>query len=199
MRLSTEEACEILGIPENATRNEINEAYKKRARQYHPDHAEFYIPEKWLRIFDAYTSLTTPEQKDDASIPAIEYHLNEALLLGVMKALVRVVEIFTEQYSDRELSSEEIKTVKTVVAQLLAQQPEPKDAPLASKPVTYDSSRSISSSLYRDYLRYGFVCTQKEHCQEIVKKPAYLSDCIVMKIAQKPPTATEFLKTVCGL
>lgn len=56
----------ILGLPENASTEDVKKAYRKLAMKYHPDINPDSPPEKFLEIKDAYFNLTInkPETKD---------------------------------------------------------------------------------------------------------------------------------------
>ncbi len=55
---------EVLGITRTASEDEIKKAYRKLARQYHPDHnKEAGAQEKFVEIQDAYDTLSDPEKR----------------------------------------------------------------------------------------------------------------------------------------
>ena len=54
----------ILGVPRNATQEEIKRAYKRLARQYHPDvNKSPEAEEKFKEINEAYAVLSDPEKR----------------------------------------------------------------------------------------------------------------------------------------
>jgi len=54
----------ILGVPKNATQEEIKRAYKRLARQYHPDvNKSPEAEEKFKEINEAYAVLSDPEKR----------------------------------------------------------------------------------------------------------------------------------------
>ncbi|MGC9036663.1 MAG: DnaJ domain-containing protein, partial [Verrucomicrobiia bacterium] len=56
---------EILGVPRDATEEEIKKAFRKLARQYHPDVAKDKkaAEEKFKEINEAYEVLSNPETR----------------------------------------------------------------------------------------------------------------------------------------
>ena len=55
---------EVLGIARNATEDDIKKAYRKLARQYHPDHnKEAGAQERFVEIQEAYDTLSDPEKR----------------------------------------------------------------------------------------------------------------------------------------
>ena len=61
------DAYAVIGVPRKATDEEIQAAYKKRARDLHPDHGG--SPEQMAELNEAYAKINTPEKrrKYDAS------------------------------------------------------------------------------------------------------------------------------------
>src|SRR5581483_6534360 len=54
----------LLGVPRNATEEQIRSAYRKLARQYHPDaNQESGSAEKFKQITEAYEVLSDPERR----------------------------------------------------------------------------------------------------------------------------------------
>ena len=62
---STENLYHILGVKENATEDELKQAYRKLAKKYHPDsHPEDKECEKkFQKISEAYRILSQPEKR----------------------------------------------------------------------------------------------------------------------------------------
>lgn len=55
---------EILGVPRNATQDEIKQAYRKLVRRYHPDlNKDPSAPEKFKEINEAYEVLSDPQKR----------------------------------------------------------------------------------------------------------------------------------------
>jgi curved DNA-binding protein CbpA len=50
----------VLGIPENADTDAIHNAYRARARQYHPDAGEGSSASKFREVAEAYETLSDP-------------------------------------------------------------------------------------------------------------------------------------------
>jgi len=69
---------EVLGVPRTASADEIKTAYRKLARQYHPDVAKEnpkVAEEKFKEVSEAYEVLATPETRhryDQAGFSAVE-------------------------------------------------------------------------------------------------------------------------------
>ncbi|MBI4830303.1 MAG: DnaJ domain-containing protein [Candidatus Lindowbacteria bacterium] len=56
---------EILGVPRDASENDIRKAYRKLAMQHHPDRAQGdkQSEEKFKEVSEAYSVLTDPEKR----------------------------------------------------------------------------------------------------------------------------------------
>ena len=56
---------ETLGVEKGASEKEIKKAYRKKARQYHPDgnHGDKTAEKKFKEINEAYSVLSDPEKK----------------------------------------------------------------------------------------------------------------------------------------
>ncbi|SFM52857.1 DnaJ C-terminal domain-containing protein [Thermodesulforhabdus norvegica] len=64
MAVQYKDYYEILGVPRNATQEEIQRAYRKLARKYHPDvNKEPGAEEKFKEINEAYEVLKDPEKR----------------------------------------------------------------------------------------------------------------------------------------
>ncbi len=62
--MSKRDHYEVLGVPRTATDDEIKKAYRKLARQYHPDHnKQPGAHEKFLEVQDAYDTLSDPQKR----------------------------------------------------------------------------------------------------------------------------------------
>ncbi len=62
--MSSKDYYAVLGIPRNATADEIKRAYRKMARQYHPDlNHEPDAEERFKEINEAYEVLSDPEKR----------------------------------------------------------------------------------------------------------------------------------------
>ena len=56
----------LLGLPLDATNEEIRKAYFDSAKKYHPDvHASDELKERFIQIQEAYETLTDPEKRKD--------------------------------------------------------------------------------------------------------------------------------------
>lgn len=54
---------EVLGVPQNATTDDIKKAYRKLAREHHPDKGG--DPEKFKKVQEAYEILSDPEKRQN--------------------------------------------------------------------------------------------------------------------------------------
>lgn len=53
----------VLGVPEDATQEEITAAYHRLARRYHPDTAENAEPDRFREVVAAYAALRAQEPR----------------------------------------------------------------------------------------------------------------------------------------
>lgn len=56
----------VLGVPEDATQEEITAAYHRLVRRYHPDTAEDAEPDRFREVVAAYTALRAHEPRRPA-------------------------------------------------------------------------------------------------------------------------------------
>ena len=64
MRMAKRDLYEVLGIARDASEDDIKKAYRKLARQYHPDHnKEVGAQERFVEIQEAYDTLSDPEKR----------------------------------------------------------------------------------------------------------------------------------------
>ena len=54
---------EVLGVPQNATTDDIKKAYRKLAREHHPDKGG--DPEKFKKVQEAYEVLSDPQKREN--------------------------------------------------------------------------------------------------------------------------------------
>lgn len=73
---------DVLGVPEDATQEEITAAYHRLVRRYHPDTAENAEPARFRDVVAAYTALRvrrptpTPPRRPEPELRAgpVRYH-----------------------------------------------------------------------------------------------------------------------------
>ena len=74
----TEDPYDILGVPRTATSDEIKKAYRKKARENHPDlnPDDPEAEERLKKINEAYDRITNPEKyaRDDARLYRSPYN-----------------------------------------------------------------------------------------------------------------------------
>ncbi len=64
MRMAKRDLYEVLGVARDASEDDIKKAYRKLARQYHPDHnKDPGAQERFVEIQEAYDTLSDPEQR----------------------------------------------------------------------------------------------------------------------------------------
>lgn len=64
MCMAKRDLYEVLGVARDASEDDIKKAYRKLARQYHPDHnKEPGAQERFVEIQEAYDTLSDPEQR----------------------------------------------------------------------------------------------------------------------------------------
>lgn len=56
---------QILGVPRDASQDEIQKAYRKLSRQYHPDIAGKQYEDKFKEINEAYSVLSDPKKREE--------------------------------------------------------------------------------------------------------------------------------------
>lgn len=62
--MAVQDPYEVLGVPRDADQDEIQRAYRKLARAYHPDiNKDPEAEEKFKDVSEAYAILSDPEQR----------------------------------------------------------------------------------------------------------------------------------------
>ncbi len=74
----------ILGVGKNATQDEIKQAYKKLAKQYHPDHGG--DTNRFAQINEAYETLKDPAKRSDYDRPKPEYNFDTTNFDDILNA-----------------------------------------------------------------------------------------------------------------
>jgi curved DNA-binding protein CbpA len=64
----------VLGVPENADSEAIHNAYRARARQYHPDAGEGSSAGKFREIAEAYETLADPARRKAYDATLARHH-----------------------------------------------------------------------------------------------------------------------------
>lgn len=59
----------VLGVPEDATQEEITAAYHRLARRYHPDTADAEEPERFREVVAAYAALRAQPPPQPTAAP----------------------------------------------------------------------------------------------------------------------------------
>jgi curved DNA-binding protein len=115
---------EILGVPRAATSSEIKQAYRKLARQYHPDlnPGDQVAEEKFKQVSEAYTVLADDEKRAQYE-QFSEYWQQEGFKKGQSKAGVGVGEIFGGRISLEDFGFGEFPDFNVFVDQLLNRRP----------------------------------------------------------------------------
>ena len=57
----------VLGVPEDATQEQITAAYHRLARRYHPDAGDDAEPDRFREVVAAYTALRTRQRPLDTA------------------------------------------------------------------------------------------------------------------------------------
>lgn len=70
----------ILGIPKNASEQDIRKAYKKKSMQHHPDRGG--NEEEFKRVNEAYQTLKDPQKRQQYDNPQPQYNFNTSNMGG---------------------------------------------------------------------------------------------------------------------
>jgi hypothetical protein len=81
---------DVLGVPVGASAEEIRRAYRRRAREVHPDHAGNGRRAEWEELRAAYERLTKPERKPWEPTAIVEEHIEPFLRSGIESLRARL-------------------------------------------------------------------------------------------------------------
>ncbi len=81
---------EVLGVDKKASQDEIKKAYRKLARQYHPDRnpGDEKAEDRFKEVQSAYDALSDPDKRKAVSIPTVRYKVLAAISQYGPKPLV---------------------------------------------------------------------------------------------------------------
>lgn len=156
---SPDEYYKILGVPPDATKEQIKKAFREKAKQYHPDlNSSCDTREQFLTISEAYHYLICLDKQGKTSEITIDQRKKEAKERARAYARMRYEEFVKQNELFEKTSVHEIywgKTV-TVILTLLA---------LIFALDTYIPVRSQTEPV----LSYKKFCNSIEHCSGIIK------------------------------
>lgn len=111
MKLTKEQACEILGVPPNASKPQIKAAFLLLAQDFHPDHNPGQTKAEkdfWKEVQEAYEFLCKPNKKKD--------HILEIILAIVTNNFLEpdpIQSSIAEVYKDRAETKMQISALVT--------------------------------------------------------------------------------------